>query len=105
MTKFAVVKIQGSQFKVCEGDHLEVSRLSGKEGGILNFDSVLAISEEGKVKIGTPTVKGAKVSVKIDKQYQGEKLDVYKFKAKTGYHRHIGFRPLKTQITIDKITA
>ncbi len=105
MAKFVIAKIQGSQYKVKEGDRLEVSRLSGKEGEVVDFDSVLLISDDGKVKIGTPTVKGVKVSVKIEKQYRGEKLDIYKFKAKTGYHRHIGFRPLKTQVKVDKITA
>jgi len=105
MTKFAVVKIQGSQYKVSEGDRLEISRLVGKEGALVDLDNVLAVSDDDKVKIGTPTVKRAKVSVRIDKQYQGEKLDVYKFKAKTGYHRHLGFRPQKTTLTVEKITA
>ena len=101
--KYAVVKIQGSQFKVSEGDQIETSRLPQKEGEKANFEEVLLMAEDGKVKIGKPTLKGSFVSAKVIKQFLGKKLDVFKFKAKTGYRRKMGFRPQRTLLQIEKI--
>ncbi len=103
--KYAVVKIQGSQFKVSEGDRLEVNRLSQKEGEKVEFPEVLLAVEDGQVKIGRPVVKESRVTAKVVKQFQGPKLDIFKFKAKTGYRRKMGFRPQKTLVQVEKITT
>lgn len=105
MSKFAVVKVSGSQFEVKEGDLIEVSRLSAKEGEKVDLEEVLLFSDEGKVKVGKPTVEGVKVSAKVEKQFQGEKLHISRFKAKTGYRKKIGFRPMITQLRIETISA
>ncbi|MGI5826494.1 MAG: 50S ribosomal protein L21 [Patescibacteria group bacterium] len=102
--KYAVVKIQGAQYKVSEGDEIEVNKLSEDEGKEVKFDEVLLAGEDSKVKVGTPTLKDAFVSAKIVKQFLGEKLHVFKYKAKVGYRRKIGFRPQKTLLKIEKIT-
>lgn len=102
--KYAVVRIQGAQYKVSEGDEIEVSKLPADEGKEVNFDDVLLVGEDGKVKIGKPSLKEVSVSARIVKQFLGEKLHVYKFKAKVGYRRKIGFRPQKTLLKIEKIT-
>jgi large subunit ribosomal protein L21 len=103
--KYAVVKAQGTQFKVSEGDEIEVNQLDKKEGDEVEFSQVLLLVEDGKVKIGDPSVKGAKVVAKVGKQFQGEKLHIFKFKAKTGYRRKMGFRPQKTLLKVEKITT
>jgi large subunit ribosomal protein L21 len=102
--KYAVVKIQGTQLKVNEGERLEVSRLSQKEGEKVEFPEVLLVVENSQVKIGRPVVKEVKVTAKVIKQLLGPKLDIFKFKAKTGYRRKMGFRPQKTLIEVEKIT-
>lgn len=101
--KYAVVKIGGSQYKVSEGDKLEVNRLAEKEGQTLKFEEVLLAKDGEKLLIGEPLVKGASVSAKIEKNFLGEKVHVFKFKAKTGYRRKTGFRPQLTRLQIEKI--
>jgi len=102
--KYAVVKIGGAQYRVSEGDEIEVDKLTDKEGDLVNFNQVLLFAEDGKVKIGKPEVKDIQVSARILKHYKGEKIDVFKFKAKTGYRRKMGFRPEKSLLKIEKIS-
>lgn len=103
--KYAVVEINGSQFKVKEKDKIEVSRISQKEGETVIPDRVLLLLDESKLKIGKPLLKEVKVEAKVLKNFLGGKLDIFKFKAKTGYRRKIGFRPQRTLLNIEKITA
>lgn len=103
--KYAVVKINGSQFKVSEGIQLEVTKLSEKEGETVNFNEILFLSDGKTLTVGKPLVSGASVKAKILNNFQGEKIHIHKFKAKTGYRRKMGFRPQKTLIQIEKITA
>jgi large subunit ribosomal protein L21 len=103
--KYAVIKISGSQFKVCEGDEIEVSRLSDKEGDKIEFNEVLLAAADNKLKLGKPVVKDAKVSGMVLKHMLGEKVHISKFKAKTGYRRKIGFRPKLSLVKIEKIEA
>jgi large subunit ribosomal protein L21 len=66
---------------------------------------VLLISDEGKVKVGKPTVKDAKVALKIvTEEVKGEKLYIRKFKAKSRYRRKTGFRPKYTKLLVQKIS-
>lgn len=101
--KYAVVKIGGLQYKVFEGGQIEVNKLPLSAGEGLNVSDVLLAADEGKVKIGNPLLKGVTVKAKVEKQFFGEKLDIFKFKAKTGYRRKMGFRPQRTLLKIEKI--
>lgn len=103
--KYAVVKISSLQYKVNEGSKIEVEKLPFKEGEEVELKDLLMIVEDNKVKIGRPILKGASVKAKVLKHFLGKKLDVFKFKAKTGYRRKIGFRPAKTALLIEKITS
>jgi len=105
MAKFAVVKIGGHQYKVAEGEEIEVPKIEGKEGTVLTLEEVLLVVDEDEVKIGQPQVKGARVEAEIVEQRKGEKIRVAKYKAKTGYRRVRGFRPLITALKIKKISA
>ena len=63
---YAIVDIAGKQFKVSKDQQIFAPRLTGESGDKLEFDKVLLVDDEGKVKVGNPTIKGAKVSGKID---------------------------------------
>ena len=102
--KYAVVKINGLQYKVKEGDKIGVSRISIKEGENIDFKEVLLLLDEGKLKLGSPFLKEVRVEARVLKHFLGEKLFIRKFKAKTGYRRKTGFRPQKTLLEVVKIT-
>jgi len=103
--KYAVVEINGSQYKVAEGEELDVDKIEGKKGKKLSFDKVLLMVDEKKRKIGNPLVKGAKVTAEILEQFKGKKIRVATYKAKSRYRRVIGHRSQLTKIKIKKITA
>ena len=91
---------------VKEGDTLHVEKLEAKEGDVLTFDPLLVTDEEGKdVKVGTPTVKGAIVSVKVEGEGREDKVLVVKFHAKTRYKRKNGHRQPFTALKIETIKA
>ena len=103
MTKYAVIKTKGQQFKVSVGDEILVGKLSEKEKPELE---VLLVSDGEKVKVGKPIVKGALVKVKIvEREEKGKKLHVETFKAKSRYRKKKGFRPVHTRLLIEKITS
>lgn len=101
--KYAVIQLQGSQYKVKEGDEIEVNYLSDKKANTLKPEVLLYVNDK-VTKIGNPVVENAAIKYKILKHYLGEKLHVFKFKAKTGYRRKIGFRPKKTLVKIEEIS-
>ena len=102
--KYAVIAISGSQLKVEEKQKLTVDNLNLKEGEKSVSDQILLTAEDDKIKVGTPIVKGAKVEFEVLKNYQGEKLKVFKYKSKSRYRKTMGFRPQLTEIQITKIT-
>lgn len=97
---FAIVDIGSKQYKIQKGDHLIVDKIQGEVGKTIGLARVLLVSDGKKTKIGTPTVKGVKVSAKILSQKKGTKIDVRRFKSKVRQRRHIGFRPLVTELEI-----
>lgn len=100
MTKYAVIRLKGQQFKVSEGDEILVGKLgSGKPEA-----DVLLVADGGKVKVGKPMVRGAKVKLKVlESEEKGKKLYVQKYKAKSRYRRKYGFRPVYTRLLVEKI--
>ena len=101
---YAVVEIQGSQFKVSKNQKLYVNRLKGKEGTKVSFDNVLLVDEDGKVKVGMPKVSGAVVEAKIVSHQKDEKVIVFKKKRRKGYKVKNGHRQLLTELLIEKIS-
>ena len=100
--KYAVIKTGGKQYKVTEGQSLLVEKLNIEKNKPIEFDQVLLLVEDDKAKIGQPLVD-AKVRAKVLDQVKTEKIDVFKYKAKTGYHKKIGHRQNLTKIQIEKI--
>ncbi|MFC6331570.1 50S ribosomal protein L21 [Paenibacillus septentrionalis] len=102
---FAIIETGGKQYKVQEGDVLYIEKLEGSEGESVVFDRVLAVSGSNGFVAGTPFVSGAKVSATVEKHGRGQKIIVYKYKAKKNYRRKQGHRQPYTKVTIGKIEA
>lgn len=97
--KYAVVRTQGHQYKVAEGEDFLVPLVDGE----LEHDVLLVVNDE-TVMIGDPVVKNAKVSLKIiDPLVKGEKVHVFKYKAKSRYRKSIGSRPKYSRVLVEKI--
>jgi len=101
---YAVVEIQGSQFKVSKNQKLYVNRLKGKEGTKVSFDNVLLVDDDGKVKVGMPNVAGALVEAKIVSHQKDDKVIVFKKKRRKGYKVKNGHRQLLTELLIERIS-
>ena len=102
---YAIVEIAGQQFKVEEGKKIFVHRLEVEEGNQIEFDQVLLIEDEGKITIGEPTIKDAKVEGKILDHMRGDKVIVFKKKRKKGYRIKNGHRQNFTQVEIISING
>ena len=102
---YAVIEACGRQYKVAEGDLVFVEKLEANEGEKVTFDQVLLISDDGKVKVGTPTIKGAKVEATVVKQGKAKKIVVFKYKAKKNERKKQGHRQPYTQVKIGKISS
>src|SRR5690606_19749730 len=103
LTMYAIVNIAGQQFKVAKDQQLFVHRLQGDEGASIEFDNVLLAEDGGKFTVGTPMVKGAKVSAKILSHLKGDKVIVFKKKRRKGYKKKNGHRQQFTKIEITGI--
>ncbi len=100
--KYAVVRIGGKQYKVSEGQEILVDKL--KDPKKLEPEVLLFVDDE-KTKVGKPVLKDIKVKTKVVSELEkGEKIEVYKFKAKSRYRRHTGFRPQYTRLLVEKIS-
>ena len=102
MSKFAIIKTGGKQYKVAEGDKLKVEKLSGEAGSKVSFDEVLLVAD-GEVEVGSPRVTGARVEGTILQQGRAKKVRVVKYKAKTRYRTVHGHRQPFTEVKIEKI--
>lgn len=99
---FAIIETSGTQYKVSKGQMLEVDRIDQKEGTSITFDKVLLVHDK-ETKIGTPIVPGVSVSAKIVAHKRGDKIRVFKMKAKKRYRRTRGHRSDLTTIEITDI--
>lgn len=79
---FAIIETGGKQYKVQEGDVLFIEKLNANAGESVTFDRVLAVSGADGLVTGTPVLSGATVSATVEKQGRGQKIIVYKYKAK-----------------------
>lgn len=105
---YAIVEIQGQQFKAEAGKFLYVNYLGEnvKEGDAVDFDKVLLVEADGDVKVGAPTVEGAKVVCEVKcPLVKGDKVLVFKKKRRKGYRRLNGHRQYFTQIVIKDVVA
>ena len=102
---YAIVEIAGHQFKVEKDRTLFVHRLNEERGATVEFDKVLLIDADGKVKVGAPTIKGAKVLAEVISHVKGEKVIIFKKKRRKGYRVRNGHRQCFTEIMIKELVA
>ncbi len=100
---FAIVEINGFQYKVKEDDTIKVSKLDCKENEKMEMDKVLFISEDNDTVIGNPYVEGAKIVCHKIKDAKGRKIEIMKFKRRKNYKRIKGHRQDYSVIHIEKI--
>jgi large subunit ribosomal protein L21 len=100
---YAIIRTGGKQYRVSPGDVIDVERLSDREGPTVELTDVLAMSRDGKVTVGTPTVEGVKVRAEIRQQIRGDKITVLKYKRKTHYRRKLGHRQMYSRLEIQDI--
>ncbi len=100
---YAIIESCGKQYKVSEGDVVFFEKLDAEEGKKVTFDKVVLVSDDKKVEVGAPYVKGVKVEGKVVAHGKGKKILVYKYKAKKNYRRTQGHRQPFTKVEITKI--
>ena len=103
--KYAVIAISGSQYQVQEDQTITIDNINIEEKKTGSTDQVLLLVDKDKIKIGQPLVKNAVVKYQVIKNYQGKKLRIFKYKAKSRYRRTMGFRHQLTDIKITKISV
>ncbi len=97
--KYAVIRLQGHQYKVSEGDEILVDKITGEVA-----PETLLVVDGDEVKVGAP-VLDSKVTVKVLSEEKGEKIRGYKFRAKSRYHKSWGHRSQLTRLSVEKIAA
>jgi large subunit ribosomal protein L21 len=102
---YAVIVTGGKQYRVRKGDTLRVERLAADEGAKVEFDKVLMVGEGEGVSVGTPYVKGGKVSAKVKAHGRQRKIKVVKFKRRKNYLRQKGHRQDYTEVEITAIAG
>jgi len=100
---YAIVEIAGHQYKVEKDQRIFVNRLEGEEGSKVTFDKVLLIEDGGKVTVGAPAIKGAKVTAEVLNHLKGDKVIVFKKKRRKGYKKKNGHRQSFTELSIKGI--
>lgn len=102
----AVIKTQGRQFTVQEGDILFVNRFQDtKAGNSIDITDVLAIGEGESMRFGTPIVEGASVKIEILENKRGKKVNIFKKKRRKGYERRRGHRQELSVIKVKAVNA
>lgn len=100
---YAIVNIQGQQFKVEKDQTIFVHRLSNNEGETVETNDVMLVDNDGSVQVGTPLVDGASVQYKVLSHLKGDKVIVFKKKRRKGYRVKRGHRQLFSKIQIEAI--
>ncbi len=100
---YAIIESCGRQYKVAQGDVVFFEKLDAEEGKKVTFDHVVLVSDDKKVEVGAPYVKGVKVEGKVVSHGKGKKILVYKYKAKKNYRRTQGHRQPYTKVEITAI--
>ncbi len=102
---YAVVETGGKQYRVTVGQTIEVEKLPFAVGEKVELDRVLLVADGDEVKVGQPTVKGAKILATVVEHGKGKKIIIFKYKPKERYRRKKGHRQAYTRLRIEKIVA
>ena len=102
---YAIIATGGKQYKVEEGQTLDVELLHAEAGETVEIDSVLMLNKDGEIVTGKPYVEGAKVSLKVVENGKAPKIGVFKYKPKKNYRRKKGHRQPYTRVTVESIVG
>ena len=102
---YAIVDIQGQQFKVEQDQKLFVHRINADQGSEVEFAKVMLIDNDGSISFGTPTLEGAKVVVEVLSHVKGDKVLVFKKKRRKGYRKLNGHRQQFSEVRVKEIIA
>ena len=103
MEAYAVIETGGKQYRVQDGDTLQVEKLEAEVGSKVALDHVLALSDGTTLKIGQPLVEGSAVQAVVEDQIRGDKVINFKKKRRKGYTRKIGHRQSLTVLKVESI--
>ena len=101
---FAIVATSGRQYRVEPGATITVDRMDAEVGDTVTLEQVLMVSDK-KVKVGSPTVKGANITAKVLAHGRGDKVVAFKYHPRSRYRRRVGFRASHTTLEIVDIKA
>jgi large subunit ribosomal protein L21 len=102
---YAIIRDRGMQYRVEEGQILEIDLLDAEPGSNIELAEVLLVGGGDEVKVGAPTVVGAMVQAEVLGERKGEKIVVFRYRNKKRYRRRIGHRQRYTQIKVTSIRA
>ena len=102
-TIYAIIESGGKQYKVSEGQTLDLELLHAPEGDTVELDKVLLVEKDGGVTLGKPYISDAKVVAEVMGEVKGEKLIIFKYKRKVRYRRKTGHRQHYTRVQVKSI--
>ena len=102
---YAVVETKGAQYRVTEGQHIQIDRMDAEVGAEVELERVLMLGKSDGVAVGSPTVEGAKVLAKVVSHDQGDKVITFKYRPRKRYRKTRGFRASLTTLEITAIQA
>jgi large subunit ribosomal protein L21 len=102
---YAIIKTGGRQYRVTEGDTIDVDRLDIEAGKPATFAEVLLYADGAKLTHGDPLISGARVIGEVVEQRKDKKVIAFKFKRRKGYHRTVGHRRKLTRVKINTISV
>ena len=101
---YAIIRTGGRQFRVAEGDTIDVDLLEVEPGKTATFGDVLLFADGKEMSHGNPLVSGAKVTAEVVEQRKDKKVVAFKYKRRKGYHRTVGHRRKLTRVKIKRIS-
>lgn len=102
---YAIVKTGGKQYRAEQDETLIVEKIEGEPGTKVDLDEVVLVNSDGKVTVGSPFVKGAKVQAEIVRQAKAKKIHGYNFKPKVQVRKRWGHRQQQTVLKVTKVVA
>ncbi len=102
---YAVIRTGGKQYRVSQGDTLQVETIDANAGDSIEFDEVLMVGEGEQVRIGTPLVDGSKVTATVRSHGRGDKVEIIKFRRRKHHMKRMGHRQNYTEVEITGITG
>jgi large subunit ribosomal protein L21 len=101
---YAIINTGGRQYRIAEGDTIDVDLLDVDPGGTATFGEVLMFADGKNVMHGNPLISGARVTAEVVEQRKDRKVIAFKYKRRKGYHRTVGHRRKLTRVKIKSIS-